>query len=116
MEVKRLDPNGTISRCVVHNGVVYFTGHSARPGYKTMREQTAAVLKRYDEIFAQFGLKKSNILMVNSYLADISMADEYEEVWQAWIGTDNPPAGVSVGAKLARPENLLELAMIVAAE
>lgn len=116
MEIQRLDPHGTVSRCVVHNHVAYFTGHSAKPGYQTLREQTAAVLKRYEEIFEEFHFKRENIFMVNIYLSDISMADEFEEVWQPWIGTATPPAGVCVQAQLAGENNLLELALMVAVD
>ena len=63
MAIQHLDVvQGRHSRVVFSHGFAFFTGHVA-PKPKTLREQTEALLKRYDELFAQFGLKKKNILL-----------------------------------------------------
>ncbi|MEG2633201.1 MAG: Rid family hydrolase [Oscillospiraceae bacterium] len=119
MEIKRFDNGPGCSRMVIHNGVAYFTGHSARPEFKTMKEQTAAVLARYDELFAEFSLKKENIIMLNGYLADMNMMNDFNEVFCAWMSADNStcaPAGVCVQAKPSGDGNLLELQFIVAVD
>ena len=108
LKIDRIDSNKGASRIVKYNGIAYFTGHSARPGFKTLKEQTAAVLARYDELFAQHGLKKENIIVMNAYLADIKMIDE------AWIDGVYAPAGVAVEAKPMGENNLLELQFNVA--
>ena len=77
--------------------------------------------KRYDELFAQYGMKKENILMANAYIKDMSKFSEYDEVFKAWVGTDHAPAGVAVQAQpdqtSALGDNILvELALIVAVD
>lgn len=58
MEIQRFDKRPGCSRVVIHNHVAYFTGHVAAGKQPTLREQGEAVLKRYDELFERFGLKK----------------------------------------------------------
>ncbi len=120
MSIQRYDVNKGSSRLVVHNGVAYFTGH-ARPNTPTLREQTAGLCKRYDELFEQFGLKKENIIMMNAYLKDINEIAEFEEEWNKWVGEEHAPAGVAVEASPVQNSALgdnirLELALIVATE
>ena len=71
-------------------------------------------MARYDELFAQHGLKKENIIVMNAYLADIKMIDEFNEVYEAWIDGVYAPAGVAVEAKPMGENNLLELQFNVA--
>ncbi len=112
-EIQRIDCVPGMARIVKYNGVAYFTGHSARPGYKTLREQTVAVLERYDELFKIYNLSKENILVMNAYVADIKMIDEFNEELKKWLG-DVYPAGVAVEAKPMGDDNLLELQFFVA--
>ena len=118
--IRRYDRRPGCSRVVIHNGVAYFTGHVS-PFAPTLREQTEGVCKRYDELFAQYGMKKENILMANAYIKDMSKFSEYDEVFKAWVGTDHAPAGVAVQAQpdqtSALGDNILvELALIVAVD
>ena len=68
-------PDG--GRLAIHNKVAYFAGHVSKEPYPTIEEQTQALCDRYDELFAQFGLKKENIIMFNAYFRDISMAKPF---------------------------------------
>lgn len=113
--IKRIDPNGSSARVVVHNGVAYFTGHVSREGYPTLKEQTAAVLARYDELFGMFGMKKENILMLNAYFRDISKISEFFEEYDKWIG-DVHPAGLTVQAPCITDDRLVEICFIVAVD
>ena len=116
MEIKRFDLRPGCARLVIHNHVAYFTGHVAAGRQATLREQTAAVCARYDELFAQFGMKKENILMANCYLKNIQDSAEYQEIFNAWTGAEHPPAGCCVQAELEDPAFLLELSLIVAVD
>ena len=116
MEIKRIDCRPGCARVVIHNHTAYFTGHVASGQQTTLREQAAAVCARYDELFAQFHLKKEHILMANCYLKNIKDAPQYHEVFNAWTGAECPPAGCCVQAELEAQEVLIELALIVAVE
>ena len=115
MNIIRLDKNGNSARVTVHNGVAYFTGHVSREPYPTLKEQTAAVLARYDELFALFGMKKENILMLNAYFQDISKVSEFFEVYDQWI-EGVYPAGLTVEAPCITPSKLVEICFIVAVD
>lgn len=112
-KIERIDCVPGMARIVKYNGVAYFTGHSAKPGLKTLQEQTQAVLKRYDELFKENDLKKENILVMNAYVADITRIDEFNRELKEWLG-DVYPAGVAVEAKPMGEGNLLELQFFVA--
>ena len=120
MAIQHLDVvQGRHSRVVFSHGFAFFTGHVA-PKPKTLREQTEALLKRYDELFAQFGLKKKNILYAMCYLQNADDEEEYTNVYYEWIDKENPPAGLAVTAR-GNPDNatgeiLLELHLIVATD
>ncbi len=116
MDIKRFDKQKGVSRMVIHNNVAYFTGHSARPEFKTMQEQTRAVCARYDELFAEYGLKKENILMINGYFKDINMIADFQSEFKVWLNGEAAPAGVTVQAPPEGENNLLELALIVAVD
>lgn len=105
-------PDG--GRLSIHNNVVYFAGHVSKVPYPTIEEQTQALCDRYDELFAQFGLQKENIIMFNAYFRDISMAKAFLGVMENWLGKDNMPPGVTVQAACITETKLVELALIVA--
>lgn len=106
-------PDG--SRVTIHNGVAYFSGHVSREPLPTLREQTRAVLARYDELFGLFGMKKENILFMNAYFRNISQIKEFQEEFALWIG-DKEPAGVTVQAPCITPTKLVEISFIVAVD
>lgn len=120
MAIQHLDVvQGRHSRVVFSHGLAFFTGHVS-PKAKTLREQTDALLKRYDELFAQFGLLKKNILYAMCYLKNADDEKEYTDVYFEWIDKDNPPAGLTVTARgnpnSALGEILIELHLIVATD
>ena len=70
-------------------------------------------MKRYAELFEQFGYKKENILMEYGYVRDIEQVNDYLGARKVFIDPENPPAGVVVQAKPSGDENQLEVQFIV---
>ena len=94
MGIQHLDVSkGGYSRVTFSKNLAFFTGHAA-PQYQTLKEQAEGVLKRYDELFAQFGLKKSNILYTTCFMKNADDEDEFADIYFQWIDPQNPPAGV----------------------
>ncbi len=88
MEIQRLDPANdpvTYVRVAVTHGIGYFTDHIARPEYRTLREQTAGILARYEELFQQFGFQKENIVFAIHYLDRAFRAEECEDIVEEWM-------------------------------
>ena len=112
-QITRRDVVPGMSRVVEYNGIAWFTGHSARPEFKTLATQSEAVMKRYAELFEQFGYKKENIIMEYGYVRDIEQVNDYLGARKVFIDPENPPAGVVVQAKPSGDENQLEVQFIV---
>ena len=107
-EIKRYDSAPRSSRVVIHDGVVYFGGHGARPEFKTITEQTEALLARMEELFDQYGTDKEHLLTATLYLADMSLFDEMNAVWDRWIPEGCAPTRACVEAKMSQEYLLLE--------
>ena len=96
MGIQHLDVSkGGYSRVTFSKNLAFFTGHAA-PQYQTLKEQAEGILKRYDELFKQFGLKKSNILYTTCFMKNADDEDEFADIYFQWIDPKNPPAGVTV--------------------
>lgn len=97
MQIHYLDasPSGGCRASVSH-GVVTFTGHVA-PKHPTLRQQSAAVLARYDEQLARFGLKKKDILCLNACVLDAPQAQEFMDALYEWTDAAHLPAVVVAG-------------------
>ena len=63
--VKRYPGKDHTSRACEYGNLVYFSAVSA-PEQTSLYEQTAAILREYDSMFAELGLKKSAI--VNAFV------------------------------------------------
>ena len=111
--IERIDPTPTFSRAVKHNGVIYFTGHCDGGKHATIAEQTEALLRRYEELLELHGSDKNHLLFVTIYISDLSLKEEMNQVWNAWLNPGCAPARVCVEAKI--PEGYL-LEMCVTAE
>jgi enamine deaminase RidA (YjgF/YER057c/UK114 family) len=115
MTIRRIDPGVRMSQAVVHGNTVYLAGQVApEPKGASVRDQTAAIVKRIDDLLAQAGTDKTKILSVTIWLADMATFAEMNSVWDKWVSPGNTPARATVEAKLAAPEYLVEIALICA--
>ena len=108
--IQRFDSNGRLSRVVVHNGVAYLSGVTAKEKTPDVTAQTADVLAQIDAHLARLGSDKSRILRVNIWLHDMGHFDAMNRVWDAWVDADNAPARATVESRLAgHGSNLVEM-------
>jgi enamine deaminase RidA (YjgF/YER057c/UK114 family) len=115
MTIKRLGAGPAISRSVEHAGIVYVSGMTAENKSAGMAEQTKQVLDRIEKALAEAGTDKLRLLAATVYIADMAQKDEMNDVWKRWIDPANPPARVTVEAKLGSPTTLVEI-MVTAAK
>jgi len=113
MTIKRLNPGPRLSGAVVHGDTVYIAGQVSGDA-PTVKGQTQAILKKFDELLAAAGSHKSKLLSANVYLANMSGYDEMNAAWEAWVDPNNTPARATVEAKLAAPKYLVEIMGIAA--
>ncbi len=113
-DIKRLESGPRMSQAVVHNGTVYLAGQVSNQPTGDVNGQTAAILKQIDALLEKCGTDKSKLLNVNVYLSDIATFDQMNAAYEAWAAKDSLPARTTVGVQLARPEYLVEIAVVAA--
>ncbi|WP_027702967.1 RidA family protein [Metaclostridioides mangenotii] len=112
MEIKRYEGTGRMSRAVVHNNTVYLCGQTHAEG--DVKEQTAEVLKKVEDLLNKYGSDKNHILSANIYLRDMKDFADMNSVWDAWIEDGNEPARACVEARMARESLLVEITIVAA--
>jgi enamine deaminase RidA (YjgF/YER057c/UK114 family) len=114
MSVKRINAGPRMSDAVIHNGIAYLAGQVADDTSADIGGQTADVLKQIDDILAQAGTSKSNLVRAEIFLTDIKDFAGMNKVWDAWVDPKATPARATIEAKLARPEYKIEIMVIAA--
>ena len=105
-----------MSQAVIHNGTVYLAGQVADDTSKGTAGQTAQILAKIDSLLAAAGTEKSKILSATIWLTDMENFEEMNGIWDAWVPEGDAPARACVESKLARPEFLVEIGIIAAAD
>jgi len=115
MSVTRKHTGPRMSQIVVHGGVVYLAGQVAleAPG-ASVADQTGDILQRIDQYLEEAGTNKSNALAATIWLSDMDTFNEMNEIWDAWIDSDNPPARACVESRLAAPQFTVEIMLTAA--
>ena len=112
MSIQRIQPSKRFSEVVIHNNTAYFAGQVPEKTVKqNAYEQTKEVLSLIDKLLAEIGSEKSKILTTQIFLAN--MAD-YDQAWDEWVDSQNPPSRATVEAKLADPDWKVEIVIIAA--
>jgi len=115
MSIQRINPGKRLSDATIHNGVVYLAGQVPEDASLPIREQTRSVLKQIDTLLAEAGTDKTNILTTTIYLSSMGDFPAMNEVWDAWVGADSQsPARATVEARLASPQDKVEIQVIAA--
>ncbi len=116
MTIERHMKSARMSGAVVHDGTVYLSGVVPGDDSLDAAGQTRSVLARIDERLAAAGTDKSKLLSAQILMSDIE-ADfaAMNEVWEAWIDPENPPARMTTQGPLARASLRLEIMVIAAA-
>ena len=115
MALKRLGVKANLSQAVVRGDTVYLSGQIARKG-ESVRDQTIDILEQIDDLLAEVGSDKSNLLSANIWLVDIATFSEMNDVWNDWVAPGAPPARATVEATLAAPQFLVEIMAVAAIE
>ena len=113
MAIQRFDittgPGPRMSRCVVNGDMVYLCGLTSSDMKLDVKGQTQNILDKIDEYLAKAGTDKSKLLTAQLWITDMANFGAMNEVWNAWVDPENPPARACVKADLARPEILVEI-------
>ncbi|QFT30686.1 RidA family protein [Roseibium porphyridii] len=114
MTIERFEKGSRMSQAVVHGNTVYLAGQIGEG--PDMTRQTQSMLAEVDRLLASVGSSKSSILSAQIWVSDMGDVDAMNNVWDAWIDVQNPPARACVESKLVSPDFLVEVMIIAAKE
>ena len=112
--IKRFQVGSRMSQAVSYNGFVFIAGQVAEDRTADIQTQTRSVLQKIEELLAEAGTDKSKLLSVEVFLPAIVDFDKLNEIYDAWIDPENPPARACLEARLADPLILVEMTAIAA--
>lgn len=112
MEIKRFETNERMSRAVVHNNTLYLCGQVHAEG--DIKEQTAGVLAKIEDLLNKYGSDKNHMLSVTIYIKDMKNFADMNFVWDSWVEKGFAPARACVEAKMARECLLVEMSVVAA--
>lgn len=110
--IQRINPGPRMSEAVVYNGTVWLAGQIGEGS--TVAEQTRDVLRQIDELLAEVGSSKENILQALIWLADMNDFAEMNSAWDEWVPQGHTPARATGEAKLAAPQYKVEIIVTAA--
>lgn len=78
--------------------------------------QTKDVLNKIDDLLAEAGADKSQVVSAYIWLRDIGTFNEMNSVWDAWVVQGRTPARACVEARMAAPDIAVEIQVIAVIE
>lgn len=112
MSIQRYEGNGRMSKAVVFNNTIYLCGQTCGEG--DIKEQTAGVLAKIEDLLNQYGSDKEHILSITVYVKDMKYFADMNSVYDAWVVDGHEPARACVEAKMAREQLLVEMSVVAA--
>ncbi|CAI8979555.1 RutC family protein HD_0322 [Pseudomonas sp. IT-P253] len=112
MNINRINSNNRLSGAVTFGDLVFLSGQV--PGdCPDVTGQTVEVLAKIDVLLAKADSDKNHLLNATIYLKDIGRDfAAMNEVWSQWLSPGQAPTRTTLQAQLARPEVLVEIAVI----
>ncbi|MBF0751687.1 MULTISPECIES: RidA family protein [unclassified Pasteurella] len=115
MTIQRIQPSTRFCEVSIHNGIAYFAGQVPETTLeKNAYEQTKEVLSLINKLLTEIGSHKRNILNAQVFLADMKDYAQFNQAWDEWVDTENPPSRATVEARLAVPEWKVEIVITAA--
>ena len=116
MQIKRYDTSQRMSQAVVHNGLAFLAGQVADDTGQDVKGQMVQILAKVDALLGKIGSDKTKILSANIWLASAASYNDVNEIWDAWVPTDEAPARACIECKLAFPQYTVEIGVIAAVQ
>ena len=115
MKIHHIDTNKRLSTAVSFDNFVFLSGQVPTTLDGDFETQTKEVLEKIDCLLDKAGSNKSYILSAQIWIKNIEKDfDAFNKLWEAWLPDDCAPARAAVEANLARPNVLVEVALIAA--
>ena len=115
-DIKRIDIGPRMSQAVVPGQTVYTAGQVAlrAPG-ASVADQTRDILAKIDELLAEAGSRKENIISATIWLCSMDEFAEMNSVWDQWVPAGHTPCRATVESpRLASADFRVEIQVIAA--
>ncbi|PSW04471.1 RidA family protein [Photobacterium lipolyticum] len=112
--IERLETGARMSRIVKHNGTIYLCGQVCKDATQGIKEQTATMLEKVEDLLEQAGSDKEHMLSATIYIKDMKDFAAMNEVWDNWVPEGHAPARACVEASMARDVLLVEISVVAA--
>jgi len=109
MTAHRHKPGPRMSQAVRVGDIVFLAGQVPQDLSGDITAQTREVLAGIDQVMAELGGSKADVVSVQVWLSDMSDFQGMNAVWDDWLDKDNPPARATGGVALARPGMRVEM-------
>ncbi len=106
--MKHIDKNARRSRAIIANGTVYIGGQVSSNLDAGIEEQTKSALSGIDDLLAQAGCGRDNVVSVMIWLKSMDDYAAVNEIWDDWIDNDNPPTRACCEVQMADSRILVE--------
>jgi enamine deaminase RidA (YjgF/YER057c/UK114 family) len=112
--LQRHHSNHRMSQLVTFGNLVWTAGQVAQDPSQDMAGQTQQILNQIDKLLADAGTEKRHLISANIWVSDIAQFAQMNEIWDAWVDSENAPVRACVESRLARPELLVEIQVVAA--
>jgi len=103
-----------MSHIVQHGGMVYLAGQVADDPSLDFEGQLRQVLDKIDVLLDEAGSSRSKLLSAMIVLVDMADFPRLNAIWEAWVPGGSAPARATIEAKLANPNNRIEICIVAA--
>jgi enamine deaminase RidA (YjgF/YER057c/UK114 family) len=84
-------------RAVLGADVIYFGGVVADDLSAGMFSQMQGVCAKVERMLKELGSSKEKLLQATLYITDMSLKNEMNEAWTAWLSPEHLPARATIG-------------------
>ena len=108
--INRKEITPRMSRIVEHNNTIYFAGIVSDDKTLDIKGQTKRALEIAEKRFLDANTDKETLLKAEIFVKDIYRDFAgLNEIWDAWVSKENPPARACVEANMASEGTLVEI-------
>lgn len=115
MTISRFHAGHRMSQGVLCGNIFVTSAQVASDLDMDISGQTKDVLKKIENLLGEVGYNKSNIFSATIWLSNIDEYPEVNDVWDAWILKDAPPARACIETRFSSPRIKVEIQIMAGA-
>lgn len=110
--LQRHNPKRLFHGAVEAGGMLYLSGLTADDRTLDLKDQTAAVLSKLEDVLVDLGSNKAHVVSATVYITDMVEKDQLNEAWLEFFAPNELPARATVGVASLGTGVLVEVACV----